>query len=299
MGVLVREVAALYAAFAAGRPSPLPELPVQYADFAVWQRSWLQGEVLESELAYWRAAARGPAAAPGAAHRPAAARGAELPRRLAAGAAAGRAHPAAGRLSRRREGATLFMMLLAGFQALLARYSGQDDLAVGSPDRRPQPGGDRGADRVLRQHPGAARRPVGRARASASCSAGCARRRWPPTRTRTCRSRSWSRSWRRSGASRHTPLFQVMLALQNAPVGAPGAPGPAPAAGRRGSGTTAKFDLTLSLAEHDGGLVGHGRVRHRPVRRHDRSTGCSASFERLLAAAVADAGAAVCRSCRC
>ncbi|MFP5286891.1 MAG: condensation domain-containing protein, partial [Thermoanaerobaculia bacterium] len=53
-GVLVREVAALYAAFAEGRPSPLPELPVQYADFAAWQRSRLQGEVLESELSFWR-----------------------------------------------------------------------------------------------------------------------------------------------------------------------------------------------------------------------------------------------------
>ncbi|HEY2739428.1 MAG TPA: amino acid adenylation domain-containing protein, partial [Thermoanaerobaculia bacterium] len=57
IGILVREVAALYAALAGdteGRPSPLPELPVQYADFAVWQRSWLQGEVLEREIAYWK-----------------------------------------------------------------------------------------------------------------------------------------------------------------------------------------------------------------------------------------------------
>ncbi len=54
LGILVREVTALYLAFADGRPSPLPELPVQYADFALWQRSWLQGEVLEGEIAYWR-----------------------------------------------------------------------------------------------------------------------------------------------------------------------------------------------------------------------------------------------------
>ena len=54
MGILVREVTALYAAFAAGGPSPLPELPLQYADFAVWQRSWLQGEALEREVAFWR-----------------------------------------------------------------------------------------------------------------------------------------------------------------------------------------------------------------------------------------------------
>ena len=54
MGVLVREVAALYEAFSQGRPSPLPELPVQYADYAAWQRQWLQGEALEAQLAYWR-----------------------------------------------------------------------------------------------------------------------------------------------------------------------------------------------------------------------------------------------------
>src|SRR5262249_13772023 len=53
-GVFFRELAVLYRAFSAGQPSPLPELPVQYADFAMWQRSWLQGEVLEQQLAYWR-----------------------------------------------------------------------------------------------------------------------------------------------------------------------------------------------------------------------------------------------------
>ena len=59
MGVLVRELAALYEAFRAGRPSPLPELPVQYADYAVWQREWLQGEVLERQLALLAGAAGG------------------------------------------------------------------------------------------------------------------------------------------------------------------------------------------------------------------------------------------------
>ncbi len=54
IGILVREIGTLYQAFAAGRPSSLPELPIQYADFAVWQRSWLSGEVLAAELGYWR-----------------------------------------------------------------------------------------------------------------------------------------------------------------------------------------------------------------------------------------------------
>ena len=53
-GVLLRELETLYAAFASGRPSPLPALPIQYGDFAVWQREWLQGEMLENQLAYWK-----------------------------------------------------------------------------------------------------------------------------------------------------------------------------------------------------------------------------------------------------
>ncbi|HYG65818.1 MAG TPA: amino acid adenylation domain-containing protein, partial [Thermoanaerobaculia bacterium] len=132
MGILVREVAALYPAFAAHRPSPLPELPVQYADFSVWQRSWLHGEVLEQEIDFWRQRLAGlppllelPTDHP----RPAVQsfRGAERTVRVPAG------------LTRRlealarQEGATLFMVLLAGFQALLARHGGQDNLAVGSP----------------------------------------------------------------------------------------------------------------------------------------------------------------------
>ena len=54
MGIFTRELTALYEAFSEGKPSPLPELPIQYADFAVWQREWLQGEVLEKQLSYWR-----------------------------------------------------------------------------------------------------------------------------------------------------------------------------------------------------------------------------------------------------
>src|SRR5262249_23745566 len=54
MGILSRELKSLYEAYHAGKPSQLPELPIQYADFAVWQREWLQGEVLEKQLAYWR-----------------------------------------------------------------------------------------------------------------------------------------------------------------------------------------------------------------------------------------------------
>jgi amino acid adenylation domain-containing protein len=131
MGVLVREVAALYGAFSRGEESPLEELPVQYADFAVWQRGWLQGEALERQLSYWKRQLAGIPAAlelPGDRPRPPVQthRGSHythvLPGELGeALAELGRGH-----------GATLYMTLLAAFQTLLHRYSGQTDIAVGT-----------------------------------------------------------------------------------------------------------------------------------------------------------------------
>jgi amino acid adenylation domain-containing protein len=129
--VLQRELGALYPAFAAGRPSPLPELPVQYPDFAVWQRRWLAGEELERQLAYWRERLASPPVFDLPADRPrpavwsyrGAALEAELPEALAAGVE---------RLGRSLQ-ATPFMTLLAGFLTLLHRYTGQDDLLVGTP----------------------------------------------------------------------------------------------------------------------------------------------------------------------
>jgi len=132
MGVLVREIAALYGAAAAGRPSPLPELPIQYADFAVWQRGWLAGDELERQLVYWRDRLAG---APASLDLPV-----DRPRPAApshrGGRVAARWDPELsrelGRFALRRE-ATPFMVLLAGFQALLGRLTGQEDVPVGSP----------------------------------------------------------------------------------------------------------------------------------------------------------------------
>ena len=144
MGVMVRELAALYEAASKGQPSGLPELPVQYADYALWQRQWLEGGVLEQQLAYWKRQLGG-AAAPepnGRARGPLTVLtlptdGPRPPIRTARGATKEL------RLSRElanklrelshREGVTLFMTLLAAFQVLLYRYSGQDDIVVGSP----------------------------------------------------------------------------------------------------------------------------------------------------------------------
>ncbi len=128
MGVLLRELSILYGAAVEGRPSPLPELPVQYADYAVWQRRWLTGEVLAGELAWWRGKLAG---APTVLELPT-----DRPRPAAAGAGGGRERvelrAGAERLGR-RHGATLYMTLLAAFGVLLSRWADQDELLVGSP----------------------------------------------------------------------------------------------------------------------------------------------------------------------
>ncbi|HEU5227255.1 MAG TPA: amino acid adenylation domain-containing protein, partial [Ktedonobacteraceae bacterium] len=132
MDVFFHELSTLYDAFSKGLPTRLPELPIQYADFALWQREWLQGAVLEQQLAYWRQKLAG---APTTLELPTdhlrsltqSFQGAEytftIPAELTAQLKA---------LSY-REGTTLFMTTLAAFTILLSRYSGQDDLVISSP----------------------------------------------------------------------------------------------------------------------------------------------------------------------
>jgi amino acid adenylation domain-containing protein len=131
IGVLLREISSLYEAFVSGKPSPLPELPIQYADFACWQRQWLQDVVLESHASYWKKTLAGSPlvlALPTDRPRPSipTLRGAEyssvLPGTLTA----------ALKSLTRREGATLFMTLLAAFKTLLYRYTRQEDVNVGT-----------------------------------------------------------------------------------------------------------------------------------------------------------------------
>ncbi|HYO64433.1 MAG TPA: amino acid adenylation domain-containing protein, partial [Pyrinomonadaceae bacterium] len=132
VGVLIKEVAALYEAYASGQESPLAELPVQYADYAVWQREHLRGEALDKQLAYWRQQLAGaPAALELPTDRP------RPPVQTSNGAR--RKFELSPRVSGRlrelssREGVTLYMTLLAAFQTLLARYSNQEDISVGTP----------------------------------------------------------------------------------------------------------------------------------------------------------------------
>ncbi|MBV8201186.1 MAG: non-ribosomal peptide synthetase, partial [Acidobacteria bacterium] len=132
MELLYGEVVELYAALASGLPCPLAELPVQYADFAAWQRSCLAGEPLERQLAHWRRRLDGASLVlelPADRARPpvASSRGGTVARLLAA--------PLAAELRQlaHRQGSTLFMLVLAGWQALLSRYTGRVDFLLGTP----------------------------------------------------------------------------------------------------------------------------------------------------------------------
>ncbi|MGJ7904487.1 amino acid adenylation domain-containing protein [Lysobacter sp. 1R34A] len=131
LGVLVDEVSALYAAFAEGRADPLPPLPVQYADYAVWQRQWLRGDALEAQMGYWREHLIGAPALlelPTDRPRPPVQRYIGSTRRFRIGAETVEGL----RALSQRHGSTLFMTLLAGWSLLLSRLSGSDDVVVGT-----------------------------------------------------------------------------------------------------------------------------------------------------------------------
>src|SRR6185369_112738 len=296
MGVLVREVAALYAELAEdteGRPSSLPELPVQYADFSAWQASWLRGEVLESEIAFWRRQLAGlppllelPTDRP----RPAVQsfRGTSRPLRLPAGLARQAEELA------RREGATLFMVLLAVFQTFLARTSGRRDLAVGSPIAgrnrleiegligffvntlvlRADLSGERAGEPTFREL-------LGRVRETALAAWLHQDVPFEKLVEELAPERSLA----------HAPLFQVMFALQNAPAGSleierlrlrP----------VHVDGTTAKFDFTVSFAADTAGMGGLSGFAEHATDLFDTTTidRWLGHFERLLAAALAHSG---------
>ena len=132
MGVFVQEIAALYDAYALGKPSPLAPLPIQYADFAMWQREWLQGDVLQNQLTYWQnQLANAPAllSLPTDRPRPAVQTFAGAYQKFTLSV------ELTGRLIQlsQQQGCTLFMTLLAAFDTLLYRYTGVADILVGSP----------------------------------------------------------------------------------------------------------------------------------------------------------------------
>ncbi len=252
IGVMVGEIATLYTAFAAGRPSPLPELPIQYADFAAWQRKWLSGGVLEAELAWWRERLQDVPVLEMPTDRPRPAtptfRGRSLAFRISPQLTSDlHAHS-------RRQGGTLFMSALAAFEILLASHSGQDDFAVGTPiagrnHRRTEEligffvntlvlRADLSADPSLRELLARAREASLGAYAHQDLPFEKIVEELKPERSLS-----------------HSPLFQVLLVLQNAPVGRQELPGLtlepfAP------ESDTARFELSLSLTEDEGGVNG-------------------------------------------
>jgi amino acid adenylation domain-containing protein len=254
LGILVREIAALYEAFAAGRPSPLPALPIQYADYAAWQRRYLDGEVLARQLVYWKKTLAGaPEALDLPTDRP------RPPMQSFRGAQVRVSFP--GTLARalsalaRKEGATLYMTLLAAFQVLLARSTGQDDIVVGTPvanRTRTETEGLIGFlinTLVIRTALGEA--PTFRdvlARVREAALGAYAHQDVPFERLveELRPQRDLSRS----------PLFQVMFALQNTPL-APVRVTGLSLSGIQADSASAKFDLTLTLEEGEDGLSGY------------------------------------------
>ncbi|HEU0014949.1 MAG TPA: amino acid adenylation domain-containing protein, partial [Longimicrobium sp.] len=256
MGVLTRELGALYGAFRRGEPDPLPGLAVQYADFAAWQRRWVEGDVLREQAEYWtRTLAGAPEllALPTDRPRPAETDHAgavfrlELDEELTAGLKA---------LSR-RHGTTLYMTLLAAWAAVLGRLSGQDDVVIGTPTAgrgRREIEGLIGffvntlAVRVDLSGAPTVAELLGRVKERTLGAQHHQDIPFEQVVERVAPARSLS----------HTPLFQVMFAWQSTPTGA-GALLPGLDVGGVGAGPTevrAKFDLSLTMREADGRIRG-------------------------------------------
>ncbi|HEX5716901.1 MAG TPA: amino acid adenylation domain-containing protein, partial [Thermoanaerobaculia bacterium] len=254
LGILVGELTELYRAFAERRPSPLPDLALQYADYAAWQRSWLEGDILAGQLAWWRERLGG---APEALALPT-----DRPRPAAAAQAGGKVAVALSAVDSRalrelgrRHGATAFMVLLAAFQAVLARHSGDEDLCVGTPIANRNRAeseeligclvntlvlrGDLSGDPTFAGL-------LARTRRAALGAYDHQDLPFERLVDELCPRRDLSR----------TPLFQVMLALQPAVRPGPGLPGLDVEPVETGTGAS-KFDLSLSLADHgEAGISG-------------------------------------------
>ncbi|WP_437756712.1 amino acid adenylation domain-containing protein [Sorangium sp. So ce1389] len=249
--IFLRELSELYGVFARGEASPLPELTVQYADYARWQRAWLEGEARARQVDYWRSRLAGaPRVLELRADRPRPAvqtfRGRTLKFELDAALTRGL------RELSRASGATLFMTLLSGFAAFLSRYSGQRDLVVGTPIAnrtrselepligffvntlalRVDLGGDPSTTELL-------------ARVRASSLEAHDNQDIP--------FESLVEELQIERDLRHTPLFQAMFILQNAPLSQLGLAG-VEVADFEIDSPIARFDLTLSMEETDRAL---------------------------------------------
>jgi amino acid adenylation domain-containing protein/FkbM family methyltransferase len=252
MGIMVHEFSRLYEACCRGEQSPLPELPIQYADFSLWQREWLQGGILEEQLLYWKQRLAGVQSLELPADRP------RPPVMLHAGSSmafnVGPSQMQELKSLSRRQGTTLYMTLLAAFQTLLHRYSGQHDIAVGSPiagRRRTETEGLIGFfinTLVMRTGVSADLSFSGLLQIVREVALGAYTHQDVPFE-KVVEELQPERDLSR------TPLFQVMFSLQNAPRSELQI-GPVQMRPFAVDSQTAKFDLTLSLSEDGEDLQG-------------------------------------------
>jgi len=250
--ILLRELSTLYEAFSLGKSSPLPELTIRYVDYAVWQRQYLSGKTLEEKLSYWKTQLAGaPASLDLPTDRP------RPPLQTFRGASHATTIPrplvdALKRLSQ-KEGATFFMTLLAAFNLLMSKYSGQEDIVIGSPI----------AGRNRRETEKLIGFFVNTLAIRTDLSGN------PSFRELLARVRKVT-----LGAFDHqdlpfeklveelhpqrdlsrNPIFQVMFALQNMPKEKRELPGLTIAPFRGAEVTTAKFDLLVATSETEPGL---------------------------------------------
>ncbi len=284
-GVLFRDIAAAYNDYLAGRSPDRPELPVQYADYAVWQREWLQGPELDKHIEYWRRQlAQAPALLPLPTDRPRPARQTYAGSRWGHGLDA--QLTAELQALAQSESSTLFMLLLAAFAVLLSRYSGSDDLVIGAPV-------------------------AGRQRAELEELVGffantLALRidlRGAPSftvlldRVRTHSLEAFAHQelpfeklvevLKPERQLSHSPVFQVMFILQNTPWDAQPMQGLQVSPGEIDPGKNAKFDLTLSASMFDGSLWLNFEYN---TDLFDQSTveAYAGAYEQLLRSIVAD-----------
>ncbi|HET7460354.1 MAG TPA: AMP-binding protein, partial [Longimicrobium sp.] len=265
-GLLTRELGALYGAFRRGEPDPLPALPVQYADYAAWQRRWVEGDVLQPQAEYWRETLAGapellelPTDHPRPVQMDYA--GARLPVEL------GTELTAALKALGQRHGTTLFMTVVAGWAAVLGRLSGQHDVVVGTPTA------NRGRIEIegligFFVNTLALRIDLAGSPSAAEVLARVKERALGAQQNQDIPFEQVVELVQPVRSTAHAPLFQVMFAWHNAPRGElelPGltlgfnaSAGSVGSAGSAGSATeaAAKFDLSLDLLERDGGIVG-------------------------------------------
>ncbi|WP_255581309.1 condensation domain-containing protein, partial [Caballeronia sp. dw_276] len=249
IGVLVREVVALYEAFSRGEASPLAELSVQYADYAHWQRTWLTGAVIDEQIGFWRTQLAGAPALltlPTDRPRPAMQRHRGAVHRFDIDAATTAGLHA---LARQAQG-TLFMTLATAFGVLLARHAGQEEVCIGTPIANRQQSQTEDLigiffnTLVLRQRVGA----------QESFDTLLARTRETTLNAYAHQDVPFEQLVEVLQPERslgHTPLFQVVLALQNAPLGDMNLPGLRidGVESRTDAETTSRFDLSLEIVE--------------------------------------------------